>query len=87
MSTLDTVRHRFALLCASVQPWVALAAELGARPYVIDDRQVLEAYGLGDSGAVLIRPDGYVAARWPDGPGPRAADDVRAAVQRAYGWS
>jgi 2-polyprenyl-6-methoxyphenol hydroxylase-like FAD-dependent oxidoreductase len=87
MSTLDTVRHGFALLCASVRPWVALAAEHGARPYVIDDRQVREAYGLGDSGAVLIRPDGYVAARWPEEPGSHAVADVRAAVQRAFGWS
>ena len=25
------------------------------------------AYGIGSSGAVLVRPDGFVAARWSDG--------------------
>lgn len=87
MSTLDTVRHGFALVCSGVRPWVALAAEHDVRPYVIDDPTVRTAYGIGDTGAVLIRPDGYVAARWPHDPGRTTAADVRAAVQRARGWS
>jgi putative polyketide hydroxylase len=86
ISTLDTVRHGFALLCSNIRPWVALATEHDVRPYVIDDDQARDLYGVGVGGAALIRPDGYVAARWVDDPGSRAAAEFRVVVRRARGW-
>lgn len=86
ISTLDTVRHGFALLCSNVRPWVALAAEHDVRPYVIDDVHALDIYGVDVDGAVLIRPDGYVAARWAHDPGSSTAVEFRAAMMRARGW-
>jgi 2-polyprenyl-6-methoxyphenol hydroxylase-like FAD-dependent oxidoreductase len=50
-----------------------------------NDGAARHRYGVGDGSAVLIRPDGYVAARLPasDDPGPV----VRSAVAAALGWS
>lgn len=86
LSTLDTVRHGFALVCSSARLWVALAAEHDVSPFAIDERHAQEAFGLGDDGAVLLRPDGYVAARWSQHPGAKVAAEFRATVRRARGW-
>jgi putative polyketide hydroxylase len=46
---------------------------------VVDaDGSLARAFGIGSGGAVLIRPDGHVAARWATRP-----DDRRAALARA----
>ncbi len=69
-STLDLLGDRFTLLCGpavatSLEPVGAEAARLGVplATIAIEDPAFFEAYGLSKSGAVLIRPDGYVAAR------------------------
>jgi len=40
------------------------------------------AYGLRDGGCVLVRPDGYVAARWSDPPPAGAVAGALAAIRR-----
>ncbi|WP_376746046.1 aromatic-ring hydroxylase C-terminal domain-containing protein [Aciditerrimonas ferrireducens] len=71
-STLDLLGDRFTLLCGpavatSLEPVGAEAARLGVplATIAIEDPAFFEAYGLSKSGAVLVRPDGYVAARHP----------------------
>jgi hypothetical protein len=76
--------------------WRAAAAEVGAgtdaplRAYVVggpggdlDDPEgrFAEVYGVGDEGAVLVRPDGYVAWRVADARDAQDAPDARAALR------
>jgi len=42
-----------------------------------------QAYGVGEAGAVLVRPDGFVAWRTVDGPGPDPARTLESALSRA----
>jgi FtsP/CotA-like multicopper oxidase with cupredoxin domain len=58
----------FVLLAgAAGDPWTAAAAESGVTAYRISDPRWHEAYGVTPGGAVLVRPDGYVAWRSPSG--------------------
>jgi hypothetical protein len=88
ISTLDLVQSRFTLLTgAAGEEWVRAAAEVAARLGVelgahrIASGTALsdphgrwpDAAGLSDGGALLIRPDGYIAWRAPSATPRRAA--------------
>jgi 2-polyprenyl-6-methoxyphenol hydroxylase-like FAD-dependent oxidoreductase len=69
LSTIDLVGgNRFTLLTTSAA-WSRSAVEAAAPGIpmavpVIEDADWHSAYGIQSGGAVLVRPDGYVAARW-----------------------
>jgi 2-polyprenyl-6-methoxyphenol hydroxylase-like FAD-dependent oxidoreductase len=64
-STLDLFCPRFVLMAGS--GWREPAPE-GADTYVIEDPRLAAAYGITPAGAVLVRPDGFVAWREAGGP-------------------
>lgn len=81
ISTLDLFGRCFVLL-AGEAAWRRAAAAVSERQgiplatHIVgssgDELRDLEgrwpaAYGIGSNGAVLVRPDGFVAARWSDG--------------------
>ncbi|HTY98042.1 MAG TPA: FAD-dependent monooxygenase [Solirubrobacteraceae bacterium] len=84
ISTLDLLGPGFTLVCGpDGQPWRAQATTAAERlrltlaSYAIGgpglrgaDQAFLEAYGIDRDGAVLIRPDGWVAWRAPGSPRP-----------------
>jgi 2-polyprenyl-6-methoxyphenol hydroxylase-like FAD-dependent oxidoreductase len=70
-STLDLLGRDFTLLGA--ERWCAAAQQLGLDAHRIDEPQFADVYGTGAKGAVLVRPDGFIA--W------RARDDVDDAEQ------
>src|SRR5262245_20801271 len=91
LSTLDLFGSAFALLAApGGDAWCAVAAaverELGVPidryhiggPGLPDLGAFTEAYGLGEDGAVLVRPDGHVA--WRSAAGPAIGAVLRDAV-------
>ncbi|MEV7288047.1 FAD-dependent monooxygenase [Streptomyces sp. NPDC093252] len=65
-STLDTLGEHFTLLTASPPP------HLPATPWPLSVQSLAprhaDAYGLAPGGALLVRPDGHIAARFPDAP-------------------
>ncbi|HEX6461386.1 MAG TPA: FAD-dependent monooxygenase [Thermoleophilaceae bacterium] len=61
VSTLDLFRRRMVLLTAAADLDVP-----GVEVHRIDHPEFCEAYGVGRDGAVLVRPDGYVAWRMPE---------------------
>jgi 2-polyprenyl-6-methoxyphenol hydroxylase-like FAD-dependent oxidoreductase len=82
LSTLDLFGSGFTLLAApGGNAWCTVAAEVERELGVPIDRYRIgapglrdlggftEAYGLGEDGAVLVRPDGHVAWRSATGPG------------------
>ncbi|GAB3502751.1 FAD-dependent oxidoreductase [Amycolatopsis cihanbeyliensis] len=55
-------------------------------PFLADpDRRWARSFGAGDSGAVLIRPDGFIAWRAPDAPGPHAVTTLEDALREVLG--
>jgi hypothetical protein len=91
LSTLDLFGSGFTLLAAG-DAWCGAAAEverelavpitryrIGA-PGLQDDGAFLEAYGLGEYGAVLVRPDGHVG--WRGAVEPASATVLRDVVER-----
>ncbi|MFD8390025.1 FAD-dependent monooxygenase [Streptomyces sp. NPDC059680] len=67
-STLDTLGTWFTLLTLDPTAWAAPTAvpvPLHIEPLA---REHTESYALGPHGALLVRPDGHIAAHWPDGP-------------------
>ena len=63
-STLDLLGHSFVLLTAD-EGWRAAAEELGLEAHLVRSPGFTDVYG---EGAVLVRPDGFVAWRTEDGP-------------------
>jgi 2-polyprenyl-6-methoxyphenol hydroxylase-like FAD-dependent oxidoreductase len=92
VSTLDLFDGRLTVLTgARGGPWRLAVAELAAdglpivalsegRELQDEDGAFARYYQLGDAGAALVRPDGYLA--WRD---PGAATDARAALRTAVG--
>ena len=89
-STLDLFGRRFVLLAAAGGvTWCdaadAAAAEVPGLEFdahCLDDDGFADAYGISPSGAVLVRPDGFVAWR-AETLSDRPADDVAAALRTA----
>lgn len=71
VSTLDLFGRAFVLLSAS-EAWISPARRITNRvdvpldAHLIRDREWALVYGVGERGAVLVRPDGYVAWRTTD---------------------
>ena len=65
VSTVDLVGNGFVLLAgAKGEAWQATSAgKLPIKSHVIVDADFGAAYDIGSDGAVLVRPDGYVAWR------------------------
>ncbi|MFD0414440.1 FAD-dependent monooxygenase [Streptomyces sp. NPDC127108] len=72
-STLDACGEWFTVLAPDPARWEPGAE--GTWPLRVEalPGEYAEACGLGPRGALLIRPDGHIAARWPAGP---AADNA-----------
>ena len=85
VSTLDLFGTAFVVLASPRgRPWLDAAASAGAVGEEVDVDGFADAYGIGDAGAVLVRPDGFVAWRQAaDLEDPEAA--LRAGVQIALG--
>jgi hypothetical protein len=104
ISTLDLFDGRLTVLTGpDGAPWLRAAAPLAGAGLPIaalrigvdlqpEDDAFEERYRLGAGGAVLVRPDGFLAWRHPDvpsrqgGPGIGAAAELGAAVARTLGW-
>jgi putative polyketide hydroxylase len=72
-STLDLFGDGFVLLTGDRTTWgsAAASARTTGVPLRLEDRDPTAwagLYGIHPDGAVLVRPDGYVAARWPTAP-------------------
>ncbi|MDT0449132.1 FAD-dependent monooxygenase [Streptomyces hesseae] len=80
-STLDACGEWFTLLTPDPARWVRrTAAPWPLRVEPLTDEHT-DACGLGPYGALLVRPDGHIAARWHDRPpGDSALHDALAAV-------
>ncbi len=67
-SSLDALGEWFTLLTPDLDQW----GQLAARPWPLHLEALSEAQadlcGLGPRGALLVRPDGHVGARWRNGP-------------------
>jgi len=61
-STLDLFGRGFVVL-SGAEPWCAAARRVGIDARRIDSAAFTEAYGTGTEGAVLVRPDGFIAWR------------------------
>ena len=79
VSTIDLFGKGFALLAsAKGAAWSEAAQPLGIKAHAVGDDEWAEAYGVDESGAVLVRPDGHVGWR-----SKAAAEDPAAALGAA----
>ncbi len=79
ISTLDLFGTAFVVLASPRgHAWLDAAASAGAVGEEIDVEGFADAYGIGDAGAALVRPDGFVAWRTAD-----VVDDCVAALRAA----
>ena len=94
VSTLDLVGPRFLLLAAEGgDGWVAAAS--GMNVHVVQlgrdvtpvSRRSARVFGLGKSGALLVRPDGFIAWRAAAAPDAGAESTLRAVFERVHGGS
>ncbi len=68
-SILDLFGDDFVLLAGPAGAcWRSIRPGPGLRVEVVDAAEFADRYGIGPGGAVLVRPDGHVAARWPTTP-------------------
>lgn len=79
VSTLDLFTGDFVLLTSAPLAWQAAVSAATDSGVTVRLNEVSapgwsESYGVEPDGAVLIRPDGYVAARWPSAPPPPHLD-------------
>ncbi len=89
ISTLDLFRGAFVVLTgADGDAWLKAATVAATRvPGVrLEAHRIVapefpDAYGISPSGATLIRPDGFVAARWPGATKQHAEELARALTQ------
>jgi len=99
-SILDLFGTGFTLLTsASAQPWRDGAAEANAQYGIVVEAHGIgtggdftdvdgnwtQQYGVGDDGAVLVRPDGHVAWRAADGGGREPAERLSSALRQVLG--
>jgi putative polyketide hydroxylase len=90
VSTLDLLGPGLTLLAGPAgSAWVAAAAATLGAPVPVTahvlDGEAAEAVGAGSAGAVLVRPDGQVVARWPAAALGSARADLAAAVENLTG--
>jgi putative polyketide hydroxylase len=78
-STLDLFQRGWVLLTQD-DGWTDATKRIHVAFVRLDESEVLgprpfhEAYGVGPGGASLVRPDGYIAARWTTMPTDPAAE-------------
>ena len=63
---------------------VSLRVEVIGESLDVDVKAMLDLYGISSKGAILVRPDGYVAARWAKGEGDEF-ESFEAAVSAIFG--
>jgi hypothetical protein len=79
-SVLDLFGPRFTLLTGpDGRDWATAAQRLPLDVHPLPDASACATYGITPDGAVLVRPDGYVAWR-----SPTALPEPAAAVARAW---
>ena len=80
-STLDLVGRDFVVLTAS-DAWCRAAEGASLAAHRIETPEFRDAYGTGAEGAVLVRPDGFIAwrARGPDDRGERELSSALARI-------
>nr|WP_042187075.1 FAD-dependent monooxygenase [Kibdelosporangium sp. MJ126-NF4] len=75
VSVIELFGRGFVVLTGT-QQWAERATELGLTAHVLQGAEWAKAYGVTESGAVLVRPDFFVAWRTPD-----ASGDLGAALR------
>jgi hypothetical protein len=74
VSTIDLVGKGFTLLTTpSGKAWSEAGPALGVTPHALGDGDWASAYGVDETGAVLVRPDGHVGWRSASMPADPAA--------------
>ena len=79
-STLDLFGHGFVVLTPS-EAWAHAAHDVDLDYDRIEAPEFTAKYGIGDDGAVLVRPDGFIAWR-SHGAADDPAGSLRAALDR-----
>jgi 2-polyprenyl-6-methoxyphenol hydroxylase-like FAD-dependent oxidoreductase len=68
ISTLDLFGDGFVLMAAEDgEGWLEAAGGGPIKSHLVPEADFASAYGLKPGGAALVRPDGFIAARWTSG--------------------